>query len=147
MESTVTRVPQHTDPQINERIREETIADVELYANAPTRQLARRLEQLDEEWTSERVLETNAASLVLLGSFMAIVRGRRLWALLPLVVGYFLMQHAVQGWCPPLSVIRAIGFRTEQEVDAERAALIRVATHPETTTDAETMLREAGWTT
>ncbi|HSH82103.1 MAG TPA: hypothetical protein VLA19_26550 [Herpetosiphonaceae bacterium] len=35
----------------------------------------------------------------------------------------FLVQHAVQGWCPPLLVIRALGVRTRKEIDVEKYAL------------------------
>lgn len=35
----------------------------------------------------------------------------------------FLFQHAVQGWCPPVSLLRRLGFRTSSEIDAERYAL------------------------
>ncbi len=45
------------------------------------------------------------------------------FALVPLVVGSFLLQHAVQGWCPPLPVFRRMGVRTQTEIDEERAAL------------------------
>ena len=41
----------------------------------------------------------------------------------PLVVGGFLLQHAVQGWCPPLPVFRRYGVRTQTEIDDERYAL------------------------
>jgi hypothetical protein len=33
------------------------------------------------------------------------------------------MNHAVRGWCPPVTVLRALGFRTAKEIDAERQAL------------------------
>jgi hypothetical protein len=39
------------------------------------------------------------------------------------VVLTFLFQHAVQGWCPPLPVLRRLGVRTRKEIDRERYAL------------------------
>ncbi len=39
------------------------------------------------------------------------------------MVGGFLLQHAVQGWCPPLPVFRQMGVRTQTEIDEKRAAL------------------------
>jgi hypothetical protein len=47
----------------------------------------------------------------------------RRWFALPAVIGAFLLQHAVQGWCPPLPVFRQLGFRTASEIDYERYAL------------------------
>ena len=60
---------------------------------------------------------------VAVGSGLALLVNRR-FALIPLVVGGFLLQHAVQGWCPPVPVLRRLGFRTPNEIDAERFALM-----------------------
>jgi hypothetical protein len=35
----------------------------------------------------------------------------------------FLFQHAVQGWCPPVPILRRLGFRTVTEIEQERHAL------------------------
>jgi hypothetical protein len=43
--------------------------------------------------------------------------------LLPGLVGAFLLQHAIQGWCPPVPIFRRLGFRTAGEIDEERYAL------------------------
>jgi hypothetical protein len=34
-----------------------------------------------------------------------------------------LLQHALQGWCPPIPLLRRLGFRTEAEINRERYAL------------------------
>ena len=34
-----------------------------------------------------------------------------------------MIQHALQGWCPPLAVLRRLGFRTAKEINEERFAL------------------------
>jgi hypothetical protein len=34
-----------------------------------------------------------------------------------------MMQHVLQGWCPPLPLFRRAGFRTCEEIQIERAAL------------------------
>ncbi len=44
-------------------------------------------------------------------------------AALPAIVTGFLFQHAIQGWCPPLPVLRRRGFRTAEEINQERYAL------------------------
>jgi hypothetical protein len=49
--------------------------------------------------------------------------GRSRWFLLPAAASGFLLQHAVQGWCPPIPVLRRLGFRTSFEIDQERQAL------------------------
>ena len=35
----------------------------------------------------------------------------------------FLLQHALQGWCPPLPLFRRLGVRTAREIARERYAL------------------------
>jgi hypothetical protein len=43
--------------------------------------------------------------------------------MIPGVIAAFLLQHAVQGWCPPLPLLRRLGLRTETEINRERCAL------------------------
>jgi hypothetical protein len=45
------------------------------------------------------------------------------WFFLPAIVARFLLQHAVQGWCPPVPVLRRLGFRTQDEIETERNIL------------------------
>lgn len=120
--STTARVPEHTAEHVNERIRRQTEERVARIAAAGPDAIARRLRELDEEWDIERTLEANASTLVAVGSGLALLVDRR-FALVPLVVGSFLLQHALQGWCPPLPVFRRYGFRTQAEIEAERYAL------------------------
>ena len=81
-----------------------------------------RLTQLDEEWDIERCLETMAPSFSLLGLALGMVKDRK-WLFLPAFVQTFLLQHALQGWCPPVPVLRRLGFRTADEINEERYAL------------------------
>jgi hypothetical protein len=46
------------------------------------------------------------------------------WLVLPLVVTAFLFQHAIQGWCPPVPILRRLGFRTTYEIEQERRNLL-----------------------
>ena len=120
--STARRVPEHTADRVNQQIREQTRRDVERVAAGGVPAIDRRLAELDAEWDVERTLEANAATIAATGAALALLADRR-FALVPLVVGGFLLQHAVQGWCPPLPVFRRLGFRTQTEIDEERAAL------------------------
>ena len=70
----------------------------------------------------ESVLETNAAALALSGT----LRGRFVdtrWLYLPGLVTVFLLQHALQGWCPPVPTFHRLDVRTRREIDAEKYAL------------------------
>lgn len=116
------RVRASTPRSINERIDRETAERVRGYARAPREALSRRIGELEREWDIERVLERNAALLALTGLALGIGVHRR-WLLLPGVVMSFLFQHAVQGWCPPLLILRPLGIRTQREIEAEKYAL------------------------
>lgn len=118
---TTDRVNLNTAPAINQRIAKQTERNIAYYAAHPE-EIDVRLEELDREWDIERTLEANAAAVsvasVVLGTFVS-----RKWLFLPAVVGGFLMQHAVQGWCPPLPAFRRMGVRTQTEIERERFAL------------------------
>lgn len=118
------RVTSQTDAQVNERIRRDTEARL-CYLGAHRDRIDDRLAELDREWDIERTLETVSSSLTLTGLVCSMTRGRR-WLLLPLVVQGFFLQHALQGWCPPLPVLRRLGLRTEREIEQERQELLRL---------------------
>lgn len=90
------------------------------YAGHPD-EIDGRLAELNSEWDIERMLQANAAGFSLFGVLMG-VRDRK-WLVLPMAVAGFLMQHALQGWCPPAEVFRRLGVRTTKEINDERYAL------------------------
>jgi hypothetical protein len=120
--ATTERVRLHTSADVNERIRLRTLRNVDRYRGRTAGEIAGRIEELDREWDTERVLETSAAGFTMIGTALGFTR-RPAWFVLPGVVGFFLMQHALQGWCPPLSVIRRLGVRSAAEIEEERTAL------------------------
>jgi hypothetical protein len=115
------RVPSHTSDEINQRIRHRTARSVHYYASHRD-EIPRRLRELEAEWDIERAIEANAATLAFVGVALGATRDRR-WLALPALVTGFLFQHAVQGWCPPVPVLRRLGFRTAFEIEVERQAL------------------------
>lgn len=119
---TTKRVEMHTPPEVNDRIHKQTIADLYKYRDADEDAVTERIRQLDREWNTERVLEANASTLILLSTILGYKKSRY-WFLLTGTVGYFLLQHAIQGWCPPLSLIRRRGVRTAEEIENEKLAL------------------------
>lgn len=120
--STVQRVPLNTPACLNERIRERTEANVAMYASRGSAAIAERLTELQQEWDVERMLETNASIACLVGLTLGATVDRK-WFIMPAVIAGFLLQHAVQGWCPPMPILRQMGFRTASEIDYERYAL------------------------
>jgi hypothetical protein len=120
--ATTERVPRHTPDRYNAAIRRQTEEDVARVADCGPDAIDRRLAELDREWDIERTLEANAASLSLAGLALGAAVDRRFF-LLPAFVCGFLLQHALQGWCPPVPLFRRLGFRTAREIDEERCAL------------------------
>jgi hypothetical protein len=114
------RVRSSTSPSANRDIREAAGARID-EASESAAGLRARLDEIDREWDVERALETLSSSLSLLGLAMASRRPR--WLLVPAAVQGFLLQHALQGWCPPLPLLRRFGFRTQQEIERERYTL------------------------
>ena len=122
MKSTVNRVPANTATRINRQIHEELAERVRFFAAHPRQIPTRRLKELDREWDIERAIEANASAIALAGIVLGAKSDRR-WLILPGLVAVFLFQHAVQGWCPPVPVLRRLGFRTAHEIEQERHAL------------------------
>jgi hypothetical protein len=119
---TTTRVERHTDEAINEEIQRQTEQRLASVGRQGESGINRRLEELDQEWDMERTLEANAATLALVGLGLGAFVNRRFF-ILPAVIAGFLLQHAVQGWCPPVPVFRRLGIRTAREIDLERYGL------------------------
>ncbi len=120
--ATTTRVQHNTDEASNARIHRQTERNIAHFAGKGRDQINSRLEELDREWDVERLLEANASSIALLGLGLVTFVDRRLFVL-PAIVAGFLLQHAVQGWCPPIPILRGLGIRTASEIDSERYAL------------------------
>jgi hypothetical protein len=121
MPSSAERVPEHTAEDVNRRIQQETESRIAYYADRPA-EIGHRLRELDREWDIERAIEANASTLALAGVVLGVTSDRR-WLALPALVSGFLLQHAIQGWCPPVPILRRLGFRTAREIEQERYAL------------------------
>ena len=116
------RVPRATRASVNDRIQARTLHDVSRFIGADPVFIDERISQLQREWDIERTLEANAASVFLAGLGLGLFVDRRFF-LLPAAVAGFLLQHALQGWCPPLPVLRRLGLRTSAEIHDEIIAL------------------------
>ena len=120
--STDERVPRATRASVNDRIQARTLHDVSRFIGADPVFIDERISQLQREWDIERTIEANAASVFLAGLGLGLFVDRRFF-LLPAAVAGFLLQHALQGWCPPLPLLRRLGLRTSAEIHDEVIAL------------------------
>jgi hypothetical protein len=116
------RVRRHTSVRALQRIEDELEESIRYYASQPASVITRRIEDLEREWSIERWLETNASVVAFSGVTLGLAVNRK-WFALPLLVTGFLFLHAIQGWCPPVPVLRRLGVRTRGEIDREKYAL------------------------
>jgi len=119
--ATTQRVTLHSAQWKTRRIEKEMEQRLWYYLDHPG-EIAGRLKELDHEWDMERLLETNATTIALVGLGLGTVVNRRFYLLPALVMG-FLLQHALQGWCPPVPLFRRLRVRTQSEIELERYAL------------------------
>ena len=120
------RVRANTAAEVNRRVDEQIERNIRHYSGQTKEEIYRRIQDLDEEWDIERVLETMASSFSLTGIVLGATVDRK-WFLVPTIVLSFLLMHAIQGWCPPLPILRSLGIRTREEIDRERYALKALA--------------------
>ena len=119
---TTDRVEMNTAPEVNARIHREIEQDVASVEGADAAEITGRIQELEREWDIERVLEANASVIILLSVVLGFFVNRK-WLIFPAVVATFLLQHAVQGWCPPLVPWRRAGVRSQKEINEEIIAL------------------------
>lgn len=121
--STTQRVPSYTNKNVNLQIRNQTLCSLKNYADSSDNVLSDKIKNLNYEWDIERILEANAASIVLISSILGLKKSQCIWFLLLGTIGFFLLQHALQGWCPPLPILRKLGARTGLEIENEKIVL------------------------
>jgi len=114
-------VRENTPPRINRKVDIEIREHLNQYYHDPSK-IDERLCELDHEWDIERMLQFNAAVFSLMGLWRGLTR-HRLWFILPLAAASFLASHATEGWGPPVTLLRRLGFRTRQEIEKEKYAL------------------------
>ena len=120
--SSLDRVRSSTASHVNEEIDHQTDINIHRYKGKSKAEIFERIQMLDKEWDIERVLEVNASTLALTGLILGLTKNRK-WLFLPGIVLPFLLQHGLQGWCPPLPLLRRLGIRTRGEIDREKYAL------------------------
>ena len=121
--ATARRVELCTKSKVNKKIHRASERKLKLLGEFSDRKgLTAAIQKLDREWDTERVLEANAAALTAAATVLTLKKGR-VWSLLSGAVSFFLMAHALIGWCPPLPVIRRLGVRTPKEIQNEKMEL------------------------
>jgi hypothetical protein len=116
------RVRMHTAAAVLRRIDDETVDRLRDYADAGAETMSLRLQELEREWDTDRVIEAEAAATGLLGLAMGALWKRGFLAI-PAWIGGALLVHALIGWHPLLPLLRRQRLRTAREIARERYAL------------------------
>jgi hypothetical protein len=115
------RVRKNTPDKSNEKIDKFILENIKKYSINDA-VITKRIIELDKMWDIERILEINMATLSIIGILLTVFVNPY-WLILPSIVLLFFVQHAVQGWCPPIPIFRAYKVRTRPEIDREKYAL------------------------
>ena len=105
-----------------EKIRLETEARVKYFSLKDKKEIQNRIEQLDNEWDTERLLEINTGGVALAGAILGLIFNKKFFLLSGIAAG-FLIQNSLQGWSPMYPFFRRLGIRTPREIENEKYAL------------------------
>jgi hypothetical protein len=114
-----------TPEKVNRKIDVEIEQNLQKFENQSSEAIKDRITELDKEWDISRLLDLNASVLSFSGVILAATVNKK-WLWLSGIVTGFLIQHSIQGWCPPIALFRRIGARSRQEIDREKYALIDI---------------------
>jgi hypothetical protein len=116
------RVRRYTSQAQQRRLDEGMERRVRLYASQSPEVISERIRELYREWSIERYLQINVAAVGLTTAALAVGKNRK-WGYATCAGLAFFLFHAVEGFDPPLPLMRKAGLRTRAEIDREIYAL------------------------
>lgn len=96
--------------------------NIAYYAAQSDEVIAERIEELKQEWSLERCLQANVATLGVIGCALGLL-GRKRYLWLAASAFGFLLYNGVRGCEPAISQLRRMGLRARAEIDREIYAL------------------------
>jgi hypothetical protein len=118
----IDRVRANTSEGVNRTLDMRAEDRVRGYAGAGPAEMSVRIEELEQEWSIERLIETEASAMGLMGLGLGLTYSRK-FLLVPTFVASMVLLHGLQGWYPMLPLFRRLGFRTREEIEREKFAL------------------------
>lgn len=97
-------------------------ASIRFYSIKDPKEITTRINQLEQEWSIEHWLQISVSTIALMGVLSGFIVNIY-WLILPMIVLIFLLQYAIQGWCPPVSLLRYFQVKNQKEINAEIYAL------------------------
>jgi hypothetical protein len=83
-----------------------------------------RLLQLDKEWDIDRALDLLFSTTLTAQLALSVRKKNHRFSWMPLIQAAFLIMHSTYGWCPPVPILRKLGYRTRFEIQSEREELL-----------------------
>lgn len=117
-----TQVHACTSPSMKERFRRRLVANVRGFINANHNEIDRGIEELDKEWSIERVIEVEAPAVIGVGAALGLLHSKKWFALSGIAAGMVLL-HNTRGSYPLLPLFQRMGFRPQKDIEDERNAL------------------------
>jgi hypothetical protein len=117
---TTQRMTNNNARNYDEEIAHQIERNIQYFRERPE-EIESRLSELEQEWDIECTMEAYTGAFSLGGAVLGLFS--RKWLLFPALAGGFMLQHATQGWCPPMQALRRMGVRTRSEIEYERNAL------------------------
>jgi hypothetical protein len=96
----VDKVEQHTNPEINKRIHRQTDRSIS-YFKYHKDEVGERLQELEQEWSTDRVLQTAAGAIALASAVLTVATNNKRFTIMSAVSGSFLLMYSIMGWAPP----------------------------------------------
>jgi hypothetical protein len=116
------RIKEHSADIVNSRIEEETELRVRDLARLENDDLNVAVTKLEHEWDVDRALMAFFAAATSTALLLALKKNKKFFRLLGVQLT-FMLNYAVNGWCPPLALFRRLCFRSQKEIDSELYAL------------------------
>lgn len=116
--------------EINQRIERQIEANVGYFKQQDQEAIRARIERLEKEWDIDKTLKTGLTTLAAASAFLS-AKSDKKWGLAAGIAGVFMAQQAAFGWSPAFAALRRLEFRTAEEIELERRAMMDLLEQPQ----------------
>ncbi|MFT3781875.1 MAG: hypothetical protein QM790_07655 [Nibricoccus sp.] len=116
------RLQREASQEVLRLLEEKTLRDIRFYAAQPSAVIDDRIRELRQEWSIDRILQFEIATIGLTTALLALVHSRK-WGILTCAVTATLLIFARTRKGSAVQLLRELGFRTRAEIDREIFAL------------------------
>lgn len=118
------RIRNHSPKAFNKKIDSSTDYMIKTTIDKGAFAIRARLLQLDKEWDIDRAFTAILSGAVCANLALTLRKKNTKFAWLPFLQAGFALMYSTYGWSPTCQLLRALGFRTRYEIQAEREELL-----------------------